>query len=85
MDSIIDTLYDCFPYVHHRSTPEREKITEEYTKLSEQIKETFGLDFTDRFTQLHEQRRGYQGEDHFAAGFRVGVRLMLEVFTSPTE
>jgi len=85
MDSIIDTLYDCFPYVHHYSTPEREKITEEYAKLSKQVAETFGRDVSDRLAELHEQRLNYQGEEHFATGLRVGVRLMLEVFTSPTE
>jgi len=85
MPSIIGALYDCFPHVYHRSTPERERITEEYLKLSEQVKEAFGPDFVDHFAELHNQRSGYQGEDRFATGFRVGVRLMMEIFTSPTE
>lgn len=85
MRSIIEELYDLFPGVNNYSTPERSRITEEYISLCEQIEAQFGPDFMDRLSQLSDQRRGYHGEDHFAAGFRAGIRLMAEVFTSPTE
>lgn len=84
MRSIIEELYDCFPDVNCYSTPERRAVSEEYHALGQKITDAFGLDFLDRFVQLGEERLGYQGEDHFAAGLRLGVRLMVEVFTSAT-
>lgn len=81
MRSMIEELYNWFPDVNNCNTPERKEISEEYFKLCRQVEDAFGLDFMDRLAKLKEQRLGYQGKDHFAAGFRLGVRLMLEVFT----
>lgn len=84
MQSIIEMLYDCFPGVDNYSTPERRKVSEEYFALSKRVEEAFGPDFLDRLMERKERQLGWQGEDRFAAGFCVGVRLMAEVFTSAT-
>ena len=80
MCSIMEELYDAFP-PRRRGGPERDQAAKEYFQLCKKIEDVFGPDFTDRYSELNEQRLGYEGLADFSAGFRLGVRLMLEVFT----
>ncbi len=81
MDSLLYEIYggeyDC--------TPERdEKQQELYRKLCaewDKAQRMLGDEFTDRVFELEgelEARRSFQ---YYRAGFRLGVRLMLEAVT----
>lgn len=81
MDSLLYEIYsgeyDC--------TPERdEKQQELYKKLCaewDKVQRMLGDEFTDRVFDLEgelEDRRSFQ---YYRAGFRLGVRLMLEAVT----
>lgn len=81
MDSLLYQIYSG----EYDFTPERdEKQQELYKKLYaewDKVQHMFGDEFTDRVFELEgelEHRRAFQ---YYQAGFRLGVRLMLEAVT----
>ena len=79
MNSMIEELYDAFP-PKRWDDPERRRAAEECHELREKIEAVFGPEFVDRFAEVNERRLGYDGLGDFAAGFRLGGRLMVEAF-----
>ena len=51
-------------------------------QLFDQIEETLGADFSERLETLYTEREEVYLLAHYKAGFRLGVRLMLDVFMS---
>lgn len=81
MDSLLYQIYSG----EYDFTPERdEKQQELYRKLCaerDKVQRMFGDEFADRVFELEgelEDRRSFQ---YYRAGFRLGVRLMLEAVT----
>lgn len=70
-------LYDC--------TPERnEKQQELYKKLCaewDKVQRMLGDEFTDRVFDLEGELEDQRSFQNYRAGFRLGVRLMLEAVT----
>lgn len=81
MESLLYQIYSG----EYDFTPERDKEQQElYKKLYrewDKVQRMFGDEFTDRVFELEgelEDRRSFQ---YYRAGFRLGVRLMLEAVT----
>lgn len=90
MDSILEQLYhgELYPYAYFKPTVEKFIVMQgqalkSYTgfmaKLPEELK--------DEFTRLVDDRMGvlpYELEQNFIDGFRMGVRIMAEVYAEPS-
>lgn len=66
-------------------TPERDKKQQElYKKLCtewDKVQRMFGDEFMDRLLELEGERDDRRSFLYYRAGFRLGVRLMLEAVT----
>lgn len=78
MNSILREIFDG----DYNTTPKRgkeqqkldQKIYEEWDKVQRML----GDDFVDRLFELEGEREDWQVFQYYQAGFRLGVRLMLE-------
>lgn len=84
MDSLLYEIYTG----DYDITPKRDKKQQELGKEIcaewEKIEKMFGGAFTDRLLDLEGEREDWQDFHYYRAGFRLGVRLMLEALTSAT-
>ena len=89
MDSVLEKLYkgELYPYSMYQPTIEEFKLNREqafssYTdflaKLPEDLKDEF-ITFVDQNLNLFP----LELEQNFIDGFRIGARMMTEVFLSP--
>lgn len=76
-----DVLYQIF-YGTYDPTPKvaapDQAMPEDLLKLYRQMERTLGLEFVDRWDSLQGKREEWSGFQYYRAGFRLGVRLMLE-------
>lgn len=85
MDSLLYQLYIGEYEIGTYREEKEEKIAKEITPLLAEIKAKFGREFVDQLTGLYVDQGMLSDYRYYRAGFCLGVRLMLEAFTSATE
>ena len=71
---IFDDKYDITPKRNKEQQELEQKIYEEWEKVQRML----GDEFVDRLFKLEGEREDWQTFHYYRAGFRLGVRLMLE-------
>lgn len=85
MESIIDALFLEYCQMDELSKNQRAILRAEYAPMCDRIQSAFGLDFIDRFVELHAQIHDTNTQALFRHGFYTGTNLMLELLTqAPT-
>ena len=79
MKSILSFLYSGQYDPSPTCTPRYRELTEELFPLCEQVHQTFGLQFVDKFTLLEAELAHEQSLQAYRQGFLLGVKLMEEV------
>ena len=78
MESILHEIFDG----EYDFTPKRDKKQQNLDKRVymewEKVQRIFGDEFVDRLFELEGEREGWRAFRYYQAGFRLGVRLMLE-------
>ena len=69
--------YDFVPKWDQKQRELTEKLYTEWDK----VQTMFGDEFMDRLLELQAERDDWQTFHYYQAGFRLGVRLMLEALT----
>ena len=81
MDSLLYKIYSG----EYEFTPKRDKEQQELCeKLCaewDKVQTVFGDEFMDRLLELEGEQDDRRGFQSYRAGFRLGVRLMLEAVT----
>ena len=81
MDSLLYELYNGNYDIGTYREEAEEKIAKEITPLLAEVKAKFGREFVDRLTGLYVDQGMLSDYRYYREGFRLGVRLMLEVLT----
>ena len=81
MQYILADLYYNRNQVDHRPSEALQAQLQELDGLLDDVKAAFGFHFEDRIETLAAVIHGEAEESAFRQGFRLGVRLMLEVLT----
>ena len=91
MKSILEQLYngEMYPYSTFKTTIEqfkvdRDKAFETYSLFLEKLPEDLKDDFV-KLIDAHLDLLPFELEQNFIDGFRIGVRMMSEVFSAPLE
>ena len=71
---IFDDKYDITPKRNKEQQELEQKIYEEWEKVQRML----GDEFADRLFFLEGEREDWRAFHYYQAGFRLGVRLMLE-------
>lgn len=71
---LFDGEYDITPKRDKRQRELDEKICEEWRK----VQKMFGTQFVDRLSELERDQEDLRAFHYYRAGYRLGVRLMLE-------
>ena len=91
MEKILEQLYngELYPYLNFQTTIEdfkvnRDKAFKSYSvfiaKLPEELKDEF-----DELIDSHLDLLPLELEQNFIDGFRIGVRMMTEVYSAPLD
>ena len=86
MESIIDALFLEYCQMDELSKNQNTILRAEYAPMCDRIQSAFGLEFIDRFAELHAQIHDTNRQVLFRHGFYTGANLMLELLTrTPTS
>ena len=84
MSSLLYELYRGEYDIGTYREENEEKIARELTLVLTEVKAKFGVEFADRLSGLYVDQRALSDYRYYREGFALGVRLMLEAFTSAT-
>ncbi|MGL6200456.1 MAG: DUF6809 family protein [Lachnospiraceae bacterium] len=89
MEKILEQLYkgELYPYSTFQTTIEdfkenRDKAFASYSSFLEKLPDNFKEEFV-QLIDTHLDLLPYELEQNFIDGFRIGARMMTEVFQSP--
>ena len=81
MLTLLDEIHEAFrPIQSSAKAKEKEKAVKPFYDT---IRETLGREFTDKFYHADAQSWCVEVDEAFTLGFRMGVRLIMEVLTPP--
>lgn len=71
---IFDDEYDITP----KRDETQQKLDQKLYREWDKVQKMFGDTFVDRLLELERERQDWRNFHYYQAGFRLGVRLMLE-------
>jgi len=84
MESLLYEIYDGRYNINEYRDEEEEKIARKVAEMKKQVKAELGEEFMERLTDLYLDWMQMSDFRHYREGFSLGVRLVLEAFTSAT-
>lgn len=84
MSSLLYELYRGDYDIGTYREEKEEKISREIISMLDEVKAKLGGEFADRLAGLYIDRGVLSDYRYYREGFALGVRLMLEAFTSAT-
>ena len=85
MEDILSVLFSGQYAPSPTCSPRYHELCEELSPLCEQVHQTFGLHFVDRFTLLQSEIAHEQSWQAFRQGVILGIKLMEEVHATDTD
>lgn len=84
MENILYELFNGDYNISENRNEAESKISREIIPMLNEVNEKFDEEFVDRLSDLYADRELQSNYRYYQAGFRLGVRLMLEALTSAT-
>ena len=78
MDSILRKLFDGQYDITLRLGREQQELGKKLCEEWEKIQKVMGIEFVDQLGELEGEEDNWRAFHYYQAGFRLGVRLMLE-------
>ena len=78
MDSILSEIFDGEYDFTPKQDKEQQKLDQKVFKELDKVQRMLGEGFVDHFMELESEQENRRNFRYYQAGFRLGVRLMLE-------